>query len=424
MSGVTAGVGRQVARSIVVLIALVLAGTLVPALPAQAKSRPVVPAELFGMHYHQISRTVPDFRVGAIRLWDSGVGWNVINPAQGSYNWEPLDRAVDNARAGGAREIQYVFGVTPQWAAADKNVAGLYGPGTSSPPARLEYFVDFARAVAERYRGRITSYEIWNEGSLKIFFSGTSKQLADMTIKGSRAIKSADRAAKVLAPSTTYGVFDRRPKYWKDFAKRLKRARWPIDAVNIHPYSKTPDYLKKRERIIRKAHKFYRKYKFRGPIWDTEVSYGDRRNLDSSWKQIVYTGETAARMVSRTYVDSMRMGLRRVFWYGWDTHIMGIDMIDPKTKEITAAGVAFHTTQDWMVGKKWYGCKAKKKVRTCKLRATDGARTRIVYATSKTRKYTIPKGATEMRFLDGTSVPVTRGQRIRVSGTPVLIVGA
>ena len=53
--------------------------------------------------------------------------------------------------------------------------------------------------MAERYRGRITSYEIWNEGSLKVFFGGTAKQLADLTIQGSRAIKSVDPGAKVLS---------------------------------------------------------------------------------------------------------------------------------------------------------------------------------------------------------------------------------
>ena len=77
-----------------------------------------------------------------------------------------------------------------------------------------------------------------------------------------------------------------------------------------------------------------------------------------------------------------------------------------------------------MVGKRWYGCRTKKKVRTCKLRAADGTRSRIVYATSKTRKYKIPKRVTSMQKLDGTPIPVSPGQRIRVDASPVLIVGA
>ncbi len=112
----------------------------------------------------------------------------------------------------------------------------------------------------------------------------------------------------MLSSSSTYGVFTRRPKFWKEYAQRLKKARWPIDAVNIHPYSKTPDYLAKREKTITKARAFYRKYGFKGPIWDTEVNYGDRRGMFSGFKQITYSGDVAAGMVARTYIDAMRTG--------------------------------------------------------------------------------------------------------------------
>ncbi len=412
------------ARGVAAALAVVLVSTLVPAGAASAKKRPVVPSELFGVHYHSVSSAPVNFRVGAIRLWDTGVSWTDLQPTPEAINWAPLDAAVANAEAGGAREIQYAFGHTPLWAAKYPDLPGPIGDGSSSVPARLDYFLDFARAVAERYEGRITSYDMWNEGSLRIYFKGTSKDLARMTIKGSRVIKRADPAAKVLAPSITYGVFDRRPKFWKDFAKRLKRAKWPIDAVNVHPYSKKPNYLKRRASIIRKTKRFYRKLGFKGPVWDTEVNYGDRRGLNDTWLQIVYTGEEAAGMLARTYVDSMRTGVRRVFWYGWDSHVLGIDTIDPVTGQITAAGVAFHTVQDWMVGKRWYGCKKRKKVRRCRLRGPDGARTSIIYATSKTRTFTIPKRVTAVQELDGELIPVERGQRIRVGAAPVLLVGA
>ncbi len=91
-----------------------------------------------------ISNTEPNFRVGAVRLWDSGVTWARLNPSPGVYEWESLDRAVDNARNAGALEVQYVFGVTPQWAAAKPTMKGFYGPGSSSPPANMAYFTDFA----------------------------------------------------------------------------------------------------------------------------------------------------------------------------------------------------------------------------------------------------------------------------------------
>jgi hypothetical protein len=409
-------------RGIVGVLSLVLVSTLVPT-AAQAKSHPVVPMELFGAHYHGISSGQPNFRVGAIRLWDSGVTWAQLNPAPGVYEWAALDAAVDNARNAGALEVQYVFGVTPQWAAAKPQLKGFYGLGSSSPPATMAYFTDFAMAMADRYRGRITSYEIWNEGSLKVFFGGTAKQLADLTVQGSRAIKSVDPAAKVLSSSSTYGVFTRRPKFWKEYAQRLRKARWPIDAVNIHPYSKTPNYLSKREKTITKARSFYRKYGFKGPIWDTEVNYGDRRGMFNGFKQITYSGDVAAGMVARTYIDAMRLGVPRVFWYGWDYHMFGIDMVDPASGAQTESGAAFHTVQDWMVGKTWLGCKVKKSVRSCRLQGADGARTTIIYATSKTRSFTIPAGVGTFQNLAGQVLGVVPGQKIQVNAVPVLLQG-
>jgi hypothetical protein len=375
------------------------------------------------MHYHGVSNSVPNFRVGAVRLWDSGVAWATLQPTPDTFNWGPLDSAVANAQAAGVAEIQYAFGHTPVWAAAQKNKPGPIGNGTASEPANMAYFTNFARAVAERYRGRITSYDMWNEGNLKIYWTGTSKQLADLTIQGSRAIKSVDPAAKVLTPSITYGAFTRRPKFWKDFALRMKKARWPIDAINVHPYSKTPNYLSKRDNTIKKTKAFYRKYGFKGPIWDTEVNYGDRRGLGQGWKQVVYSGDVAAGMIARTYVDSMRNGVYRVFWYGWDSHVLGIDAIDPSSKQITAAGQAFLTVQDWMVGKTWLGCKVKKSIRSCKLQGQDGARSTIVYATSKTRTLTIPNGVGSYQVLSGQVIAVAPGQKVKVNGNPILLIG-
>jgi hypothetical protein len=417
------GVGRSIVRGIVGIISIVLVSTLLPTGAAFAKSKPVVPRELFGMHYHGVSNSVPNFRVGAVRLWDSGVAWATLQPTPDTFNWGPLDSAVANAQAAGVAEIQYAFGHTPVWAAAQKNKPGPIGNGTASEPANMAYFTNFARAVAERYRGRITSYDMWNEGNLKIYWTGTSKQLADLTIQGSRAIKSVDPAAKVLTPSITYGAFTRRPKFWKDFALRMKKARWPIDAINVHPYSKTPNYLSKRDNTIKKTKAFYRKYGFKGPIWDTEVNYGDRRGLGQGWKQVVYSGDVAAGMIARTYVDSMRNGVYRVFWYGWDSHVLGIDAIDPSSKQITAAGQAFLTVQDWMVGKTWLGCKDKKSIRSCKLQGQDGARSTIVYATSKTRTLTIPNGVGSYQVLSGQVIAVAPGQKVKVNGNPILLIG-
>ena len=46
-----------------------------------------------------------------------------------------------------------------------------YGGGTASEPKKLSYGPRWVREVATRYKGRITSYQIWNEANLASFFA-------------------------------------------------------------------------------------------------------------------------------------------------------------------------------------------------------------------------------------------------------------
>ena len=45
-------------------------------------------------------------------------------------------------------------------------------------PADAEDYVDFAAQVAERYKGRITAYQIWNEANTRSFYEGDWTALA------------------------------------------------------------------------------------------------------------------------------------------------------------------------------------------------------------------------------------------------------
>ena len=206
------------------------------------------------------------------------------------------------------------------------------------------------------------------------------------------------------------------PKFWKEYAQRLKKARWPIDAVNIHPYSKTPNYLSKREKTITKAAVLLPQVRLQGP------DLGHRGQL-----------RRPPRHVPGLQADHLQRGRRRRDGRP-DLHrrhaprgVPGLlvrlglppprDRHDrPGTGPRPSRGVAFHTVQDWMVGKTWLGCKVKKSVRSCKLQGPDGARTTIVYATSKTRSCTIPAGVGTFQNLSGQvdrcrAGPEDQGQR-------------
>ena len=115
---------------------------------------------------------------------------------------------IEAAAKSGAKEILYILGSTPDWAAKyvrpDKY---YYGGGTASEPAKLAYWRDWVRAVATRYKGRITSYQIWNEANLASFWAPERPKhwvrMARLTEIAAEEIRAVDRRAKVVSASST-----------------------------------------------------------------------------------------------------------------------------------------------------------------------------------------------------------------------------
>jgi hypothetical protein len=405
------------------IVPAVSAGLLAATLPAgAAAARPTVPAPLFGQHVASIASGAPAglARVGAIRLWDAGVTWREVEVADNTYDWTRLDAAVANARALGASEIMYTLGSTPRWAASDPNSKrGLYGPGSNSHPKYDSYYLDFLRAVATRYRGQITSYQVWNEANLRDFYLGSTRQMAKLTKAARKVLKSADPRAKLVAASTTVRSTGPVGKWGKAYGKAMKKVKWPVDAVSAHYYPPATSGPGTRVSYMKKMKKYFKKWGAKSkPIWDTEMNYGDRRPYMSTKR--TYTGTTAAAFVARTFIDSMRYRVSRVFWYGWDIHVLGTDMVSPaNSAQITEGGRAFLEVQDWMVGAKWYGCKTKRKITTCTIKPRGGAKDYIRFTTSKSKKFKVP-ASTTMHSLDGTTTPVAKGTKVRITTSPVL----
>ena len=97
-----------------------------------------------------------------------------------------------------------VLGLTPQWAARNPGAGDpRWGAGSASPPANIEYWKTYVRAVANRYGGRIAGYELWNEANLTTFWQGSPSELFAMAQSAYDIIKAANPNAVVAAPSIT-----------------------------------------------------------------------------------------------------------------------------------------------------------------------------------------------------------------------------
>ncbi|HTP07125.1 MAG TPA: beta-galactosidase [Anaerolineae bacterium] len=88
--------------------------------------------------------------------------WRDIEPAQkGHYEWKLADDVVRRVGKRGNLKLLARIDRQPFWSQA---------PGTpkleNAPPANLKDFGDFCYALADRYKGQIAAYQVWNEPNL------------------------------------------------------------------------------------------------------------------------------------------------------------------------------------------------------------------------------------------------------------------
>ena len=94
------------------------------------------------------------------------------------------------------------------------------------------------RTVATRYKGRIHTYEVWNEPNLKMFYSGTREQLVQLAKDAYEVLHEVDPTVVVVSPSVT-GGYD--VPYFSKLLD-LGMGRY-ADVIGYHFYSspKTPE---------------------------------------------------------------------------------------------------------------------------------------------------------------------------------------
>lgn len=277
--------------------------------------------------------------VGHYRLWDCSVTWRHINTAPDVYDWSRLDMIVDSLLAQGATDLVYVVGATPQWNAKDPNLdhyAPWLGPGSNSQPVDNVHLQSFVLKLAERYKGRIKAYQIWNEPQLRDFWGyNTWTALAEMTRIARNAIRTVDPQAKIVAapvlPRPSSGGMNRGGKY----LSALKAKKWPVDVYAAHFY---PEIGMTPGRWRTFAQDWEAKLAELGapskPRWVTETNFN------------IFGGQlpdaTVANYMTRVEKIADDEGIRRVFWYCWnhsDPNLFGIRFVTGSQGTTTLAQI-------------------------------------------------------------------------------------
>jgi hypothetical protein len=100
--------------------------------------------------------------------------WRDIEIAQDQYDWWRPDRVVRTVNQRGLK-LLIRLDRQPFWSQTD----GGAHPEENVPPADLDDFGDFCYVLANRYKGRIHAYQVWNEPNLAREWGGQPPNAAE-----------------------------------------------------------------------------------------------------------------------------------------------------------------------------------------------------------------------------------------------------
>jgi hypothetical protein len=228
------------------------------------------------------------------------ISWKLFQPEPNRYDDElfaELDRFI---AAAADNDLKVMLGVAkaPEWSRPTTELDG--------PPGDYGLYQAFMAMLAERYKGRVLAYELWNEPNLQREWNGmplNAATLVDLIRAGADGVRSADPQALLIsaAPATTgindgVTAIDDRQYLQQMVAAGVGDV---VDAIGAHPYgwANPPDSSAHDATQLTDSHNNHPSFFFADtlddyrrildgagyeqlPIWVTEFGWGSYDGLD------------------------------------------------------------------------------------------------------------------------------------------------
>ncbi|MFZ5891054.1 MAG: GH39 family glycosyl hydrolase [Myxococcota bacterium] len=214
----------------------------------------------------EVRRDFAVLKAAGLDLLRVSIGWDEVEPQKDRYDFAFWDQFVDIAvKEHKIRLLPYVA-YTPRW-----NSDGAPEDFWKTPPRDAREFGELMRLLSERYRGRVHSWELWNEPDNRDYWLGSSAEYATLLEVGSLGVRSGDAGAQVVFGGLAGGV---------EFLRQLfdeHRAAERVDVVNLHSYYETwnenpvetiPEYVDEVTAIVKR-------HGGRQTLWMAEFGYSD-----------------------------------------------------------------------------------------------------------------------------------------------------
>ncbi|GEM_PF-1359558 len=168
------------------------------------------------------------------------IHWERVEPVKGEFDFASFDPIVDFAQANDL-EVVWILAYGNPWASSLTTSEKWY------PPDDPTDYANYARVVAERYRGKVTRYELWNEANAGYRFfkpnaHGDAALYADMMVEASEAIHEVCPECTVISGGLFQleQVINGAIEFTHDMLTHRKDVFDHIDVFGVHPYTSYP----------------------------------------------------------------------------------------------------------------------------------------------------------------------------------------
>jgi len=150
------------------------------------------------------------------------------------------------------------------------------------------------------------------------------------------------------------------------------------------------------------------------PLWDTEVNYGLAGPGEIPGTEI--TGANAAGYIVRNYIDDLRFGIDRSYWYIWS--LGPLDFLGVQAYAGSDGEQGFFALDNWVIGASFNGCEETGDVVTCDF-SKDGQTSVVAWSNGADAAFTAPEGTQLVCDPLANCQEVAGGDEITLTGVPL-----
>jgi hypothetical protein len=387
-----------------------------------------IPPEYFGIVIAGVAAKQPWPRVPAksVRIFDSA--WCNLELSQGKFDFRLLDQIEARAEEHHV-DLDLILGFPPTWASArPSEVAPEHSPpGSRAEPANLTDWETYVRTVATRYRGRVHTYELWNEPNTKAAYTGDIPALVKLCSSAYRTLKQVDSSITVISPSPA-------PENAFPFLRQFFTAGGgaTFDVLGYHFYDNlgrpqiNPEQffgVADHARILLAVFHLQAK-----PIWDSESGYYIQSSSKASHQVTRFpygvralSQDEGVAAVGRSFIEAWAAGVTRLYWYAWaEPQYALVDDMGATDKPAT---VAYRTITQWLEGSSYTSLtRSTDGLWLLSLTQRDGHAAWIVWSSTQNINLSLAANirANKILQLDGSEAPL-KSRDLVVTQLPVLL---